>query len=112
MGLQTGYKLDNHRGLELNTMDYIEYVIRAAQHSRYNAGHWFRYLRKLIDKHGIFIAKEQLDSLYRNESLTPFQRVSLKAAFQEGTVTQQHIVGLNQKVIPSKLAFVRAKNDH
>jgi len=93
-------------------MDYTEYLIMAAQHSKYNAGHWFRYLRKLIDKYGISITQEQIEALYCNEALTPFQRVSLRAAFQEGTGTQQHIISLNQKVVPSKLAFVRVKNEH
>jgi len=93
-------------------MDYTEYVIMAAQHSKYNAGHWFRYLRKIIDKYGISITQEQLDALYDNVALTPFQRVSLRAAFREGTRTQQHIANLNKKIVPSRLAFVRAKNEH
>ena len=93
-------------------MQWVNYMEMAAQHSKYNAGHWFRYLRKVIDKYGIFITEEQLDTLYGNVALTPFQRVSLKAAFKEGTITQQHIISLNQKVIPSKLAIVRAKYEY
>ena len=87
-------------------MDNTEYIVMAAQHSRYNAGHWFRYLRKIISTS---ISRETIDELYSNELLTPFQRVSLKAAFEEGTETHKHIVSLNQRVAPSKLALVRAK---
>ena len=93
-------------------MDYTEYMIMAARHSKYNARHWFRYLRKLVDKFGMSITQEQIDTLYSSEALTPFQRVSLRAAFKEGTKTRQHIISLNQKVIPSKLAIVRAKYEH
>ena len=90
-------------------MDNAKYILMAAQHSRYNAGHWFRYLRKIINEHGTSISREIIDELYSNELLTPFQRVSLKAAFEEDTETHKHIVGLNQRVVPSKLAQVKAK---
>ena len=69
--------------------------------------HWFRYLRKIINEHGTSLSRETIDELYSNELLTPFQRVSLKAAFREGTETRKHIISLNQRVIPSKLAQVR-----
>ena len=90
-------------------MNNTEYILMAAQHSRHNAGHWFRYLRKLISENGTSISREIIDELYSNELLTPFQRVSLKAAFKEGTETNRHIVSLNKRVVPSKLALVRAK---
>ena len=81
----------------------------AAQHSRHNAGHWFRYLRKFINDYAITISRETIEDLSLNELLTPFQRVSLKVAFEEGTETQKHIIKLNQRFIPSKLGMVRAK---
>ena len=90
-------------------MNDAEYILMAAQHSRYNAGHWFRYLRKMVNEYGISISHKTIDELCSNELLTPFQRVSLKAAFEEGTVTHKHIVSLNQRVVPGKLAAVRAK---
>ena len=93
-------------------MDYTDYILLAAQHSKHNAGHWFRYLRKLIDKFGTYITKEQIDILCKDETLTPFQRVSLKCAFEEGSQTQQHIISLNQIVVPSKLASLRSKYGH
>ena len=90
-------------------MNNADYIIIAAQHSRNNAGHWFRYLRKIINQHGASIPRETIDELCSNELLTPFQRVSLKAACKEGTETHKHIISLNQRVVPSKLALVRAK---
>ena len=91
-------------------MTWIEYIIKvAAPHSRYNAKHWFRYLRKDINKE---ILKEQIDELYNSEALSAFQRVSLKAAFTEGSPTREHILGLNKKVVPSKLSIVREKYEN
>ena len=88
-------------------MTWIEYIITvAAPHSKYNAQHWFRYLRKYIDKD---IPMEQIESLYNNTALTAFQRVSLKAAFTEGSPTREYILGLNKKVIPTKLQIVMEK---
>ena len=91
-------------------MNNTDYIVLAAQHSRHNAGHWFRYLRKIVNEHGATIPCETIDELYSNELLTPFQRVSLKAACKEGTETNKHIIGLNKRVVPSKLALVRAKH--
>ena len=93
-------------------MTHAEYILMAAMHSRYNAGHWFRYLRKVISEHGTSVSRETIDELYSNELLTPFQRVSLKAAFEEGTETHKHIISLNQRVVPGKLAQVRANNEY
>ena len=90
-------------------MEWSDYMIMAAQHSKNNARHWFRYLRKDIDKCGTLFSKQQIEELYSNEILTPFQRVSIKAAFEEGSQTRQHIIGLNRRANPSKLAEVRAR---
>ena len=94
--------------METNTQ-WSDYIVMAAQHSKNNARHWFRYLRKDIDKCGVLFSKEQVEELYNNDVLTPFQRVSIKAAFEEGSQTRQHIISLNQKVVPNKLATVREK---
>ena len=93
-------------------MDNTEYILIAAQHSRHNAGHWFRYLRKIINESGNSISSETIDELYSSELLTPFQRVSLKAAFDEATETHKHVISLNQRVVPGKLAQVRTKYEH
>ena len=93
-------------------MSWSDYMIMAAKHSKNNAGHWFRYLRKDIDKYGIAFTKEEVEMLCENQALSPFQRVSLKAAFEDGSLTRQHIINLNSKVIPNKLSLVRAKYEN
>ena len=93
-------------------MQWSDYMVMAAQHSRNNAQHWFRYLRKYIDKCGILFSIEQVDELYRNENLTPFQRVSIRAAFNEGSQTRQHIKSLNQKVAKRPLVRDNCKISH
>jgi len=87
--------------------DYIVNV--AAPHSRGSAKHWFRYLRKYIDKCGVLFSEKDIEELYRNEVLTPFQRVSLRAAFCEGSPTQQHVISLNSKAERNKILSVRKK---
>jgi len=87
-------------------------MVMASQHSKNSAAHWFRYLRKYIDKCGKLFSKQEVEALYRNEALTPFQRISIKAAFEEGSPTRQHIISLNSEVIPTKLALVRAKHEN
>ena len=91
-------------------MTWLDYMVNvAAPHSRYNAQHWFRYLRKDIDRE---VSKEQIDELYNNKALSAFQRVSLKAAFTKGSPTREHILGLNNKVIPNKLLTLREKYEN
>ena len=91
-------------------MTWIEYItLIAAPNSKGNAAHWFRYLRKDIDRE---ISKEQLDELYNNQALTAFQRVTIKAAYTEGSSTRKHIMNLNKKIIPTKLSIVRKKHEN
>ena len=90
-------------------MGWSDYMIMAARHSRTSAAHWFRYLRRDIDKCGVLFTKEDVDALYNNEALTPFQRVSIKAAFQEGSPTRLHIINLNNKTRQNKIQLVRGK---
>ena len=91
-------------------MTWSDYIVTiAAPHSRGNARHWFRYLRKDIDKCGILFSKQDVEEVYRNEALTPFQRVSIKAAFEEGSPTRQHIIGLNNKATHNKIMLVKEK---
>ena len=90
-------------------LEWSDYMVMAAQHSRNNARHWFRYLRKYIDKCGVLFTRQDIEDLYHNEALTPFQRVSIKAAFEDGSQTRQHVISLNQRVISSKLALLREK---
>jgi len=90
-------------------MSWSDYLLVAAQHSKNNAQHWFRYLRKDIDKCNVAFTKEDVERLYNNTTLTLFQRVSLKAAFEEGSLTREYIINLNRKVIPNKLSTIRNK---
>jgi serine/threonine-protein kinase RIO1 len=89
-------------------MTWTEYIIKAAQHSRGSAAHWFRYLRKDIDNLGTLFTQKDVDDLVQNEELTYFQRVSLKAAFEEGSPTRQHIINLNK---PARLQMVSQVKD-
>jgi len=90
-------------------MLWSDYMVIAAQHSRNNARHWFRYLRKDIDKCGTLFSVKDVEELCNNESLTPFQRVSLKAAFKEGSETRQHIISLNSKADRKRILLVKEK---
>ena len=91
-------------------MNWTNYIIEVvAPHSKYDAKLWFRYLRKDIDKCGVLFSKQEIEELYNNESLTSFQRVSIKAAFEEGSQTRKHIIGLNNKANLDKISSVREK---
>lgn len=90
-------------------MAWSDYMVMAAEHSKANAGHWFRYLRKDIEKCGETFSKEDVEALVHNEALTPFQRVSLRAAFEEGSPTRQHIIGLNSRANRNKIQAVRER---
>jgi hypothetical protein len=92
---------------------WLGYMINiAVPHSRDSASHWFRYLRKDIDKCGTVFSIEDVEALCVSEALTPFQRVSLKAAFTEGTPTREHIRSLNMKAAPSSiLADLRERHE-
>ena len=88
---------------------WSDYIVMAAQHSKNNAQHWLRYLRKDIDKCGTLFSKQEVEELYNNEALTPFQRVTIKAAFEEDSQTRKHIISLNSKANRNKLSLVREK---
>ena len=96
----------------VSSMEWSDYIVMAARHSRNNARHWFRYLRKDIEKCGILFTKQDIENLYNNEALTPFQRVSIRAAFEEGSQTRLHIISLNQTVHPNKISLVREKYEN
>jgi len=93
-------------------MEWLDYMIMAAAHSKNNAQHWFRYLRKDIEKCGTLFSKEDVEKLSNNKELTPFQSVSLKAAFREGSQTRQHIMGLNKKVKPNRVISIKGERIH
>jgi hypothetical protein len=86
-------------------ISWYDYMIKASRESRYNAGHWFRYLRKVIFEHDTYLTQEDVERLLASQELTDFQKVSLKYAVQEGTPTHEHIVSLNK---PAQLSNVQA----
>ena len=92
--------------------EWSDYMELAARHSKGNARHWFRYLRKEINKCGVTFSKDDVFSLYRNEVLTPFQRVSIKAAFEDGSPTRQHILSLNKTAKRNNVLLVRDKYEN
>jgi hypothetical protein len=90
-------------------MEWLDYMEKAAQHSRNDAKLWFRYLRKYIDKCGSLFSMHDVESLFHSDVLTPFQRVSIRAAFDDDSQTRQHIVSLNQKANLNKIALIRGE---
>jgi len=90
-------------------MSWIDYMVKAAQHSQGSAAHWFRYLRKDINRCGTWFTMADVETLCNNEVLTPFQRVSLRAAFREGSPTREHIIYLNEGKGLGMLASIKSK---
>ena len=87
-------------------MSWVEYMQMAAQHSKGSAAHWFRYLSKYINQYGTTFHDTDINTLCNSGKLSPFQQVSLKAAFTNGSATRQHIISLNEpgrKDVLSKL---------
>ena len=94
-----GYGSGNSKRKGLTFITWSEYILRiASPHSKGSARHWFRYLRKDIDKCGDLFTKQDVEALYENEALTPFQRVSLRSAFEEDSPTRRYIMSLNEKI--------------
>jgi len=90
-------------------MGWIDYMIMAAKHSKGNAKHWFRYLCKYIDKCDTVFTHADVDFLCTHESLSLFQRVTLKAAFKEDSLTRQYILAMNQPATFDMVAKIRAR---
>jgi len=94
-------------------MEWLNYMVTiAAPHSKDNAQHWFRYLRKYVDKCGISFSEEDVAMLGCSEALTPFQRVSVKAAFRDGSPTREYIMGLNHKKTPEEITETRRRYEN
>ena len=81
-------------------MDWYDYMIKASEQSRFNASHWFRYLRKVIFEDYSYLTEENVEKLLASKELTDFQKVSLKYAIQKHTPTHEYVVSLNK---PAKL---------
>ena len=89
-------------------MAWSDYIVNiAAPHSRGNAQLWLRYLSKDIDKCGTVFSTQELEHLCNNEALTLYQRITLKAAFTEGSPTRLHIRSLNERTTLPMMAVIR-----
>lgn len=85
-------------------MTWYEFMINAAQQSRHNARHWFRYLRKVIFEDYTYLTDEDIEKLFTSDELTAFQKISLEFAVQQGTPTHEHVVSLDR---PANIEGVR-----
>lgn len=85
-------------------MTWYEFMLNAAKQSRYNARHWFRYLRKVIFEDCTYLTDEDIEKLLTSDELTAFQKVSLEFAVQQGSPTHEHVVSLNK---PANIDEVR-----
>ena len=85
-------------------MDWYDYMINASSQSRFNASHWFHYLRKVIFEDSSYLTDKDVERLLVSKELTDFQKVSLKYALQEHTPTHEYVVSLNK---PAKLTNVQ-----
>ena len=77
-------------------MTWYEYMLNATRESRYNARHWFRYLRKVIFEGYTYLTDEDIENLLNSTELTAFQKISLEFAVQQGSPTHEHVVSLNK----------------
>lgn len=92
-------------------MNWYEYTIMAAEHSKNNAAHWFRYLRKMIFEDYLYLNDKNLEKLLASKQLTDFQKVTLKRALDNKTLTHEYVVSLNKKAKLTNLRKVMKKHD-
>ena len=79
-------------------MTWYDFMINAAEQSRHNTRHWFRYLRKVIFEDYTHLTDEDIEKLLISDELTAFQKVSLEFAVKQGSQTHEHVVSLNKPV--------------
>ena len=51
-------------------MEWYDYMINASKQSRFNASHWFRYLRKVIFEDHSYLTDEDIEKLLNSKELT------------------------------------------
>lgn len=88
----------------------IVYLYSAAEHSKYNAKHWFRYLRKEFDNDNKQLTADQIAELLLSNELTLFQKISLKRALEKDSLTHEYISSLNHKTQTPMLKKVMEKH--
>lgn len=121
-GLGTVRKLANALDItidklyEICTTDYVStdnlniaYYIKAAQHSRYNSQHWFRYLRKIFNENECKLTDDEINQLLSSNYLTMYQKVVLKRAVIKDSKTNKKIVALNQKAKTPMIDQIKRK---
>ncbi len=77
-------------------MTWIEYLLNAAQKSKWNLELWVRYLNKVIQRDKILLSKKEIDYLTNCEELTSFQRVFLELALEKETTPWEMTVGMSE----------------
>jgi len=86
-----------------------DYLINAAEQSRYSGSHWMRYLRKEVDSDSVSLDEGDMARLLASDRLTMFQKVSLKRCMQQNTATNKYAVSLNKKAEPRMLNELQRK---
>ena len=84
-------------------MSCINFFEQGAIDSKYNASHWFRYLRKIIKNDKVIITPDEIQILLKSKNLTMFQKVTLERAAIIGSPTYIYIKSLNE---PAKLPML------
>lgn len=77
-------------------MSWYEFMLRAARQSKYNARHWFRYLRKVIFDNYSYLTREDVQKLVSSNELTMFQKITLQCAVEKNSPTHEYVVSLNK----------------
>ena len=77
-------------------MDNFNYMVLAAERSRFSSSHWFRYLRKVIFEDYTYLTDDDVQRLLNSDKLTQFQKISLKCAVQFGSPTHEFVVSLGK----------------
>ena len=95
-----------------NFSSRINYVIEAAEESRYNARHWLRYLRKQIRDGKALLTKEDVAAIIEAGQLTMYQEISLMRAMESGTPTNKYVAGLNQRAETHMLNQIMGKHEN
>lgn len=85
-------------------MDNFNYMVLAAERSRFSSSHWFRYLRKVIFENYTYLTDDDVQKLLNSDKLTQFQKISLKCAVQFGSPTHEFVVSLGK---PAQLSQVQ-----
>lgn len=78
-------------------MDNFNYMLCAAERSRFSSSHWFRYLRKVIFEDYTYLTDDDVQRLLNSDKLTQFQKISLKCAVQFGSPTHEFVVSLGKQ---------------